>query len=164
MLAASDGDLWIISTPNGRRGFFYDTWTSPGNLWTRISVPAHDCPRISKVFLAEESRIMSERKFRQEYLCEFLDSDDAFFSSQFIELALAPIPPLNLSYVSSVNPSISMPFKYAGIPDFFIGVDLGQKHDFTAVCILEKASVLDGPRCLVTYEFPKKTIYVIRHL
>src|SRR6185295_12333118 len=79
MLAASDGDLWIISTPNGRRGFFYDTWVSPDDLWTRISVPAPDCPRISKVFLAEGSRTMSERKFRQEYLCEFLDSEDAFF-------------------------------------------------------------------------------------
>jgi hypothetical protein len=26
MLAVGDGDLWLMSTPCGKRGFFYDVW------------------------------------------------------------------------------------------------------------------------------------------
>ena len=29
-LAMSDGDLWLMSTPYGKRGFFYDTWEHGG--------------------------------------------------------------------------------------------------------------------------------------
>jgi hypothetical protein len=31
MLAVGDGDLWLMSTPNGQRGFFYDEWTDGGD-------------------------------------------------------------------------------------------------------------------------------------
>ncbi len=30
MLAVGDGDLWLMSTPNGQRGFFYEEWTNGG--------------------------------------------------------------------------------------------------------------------------------------
>ena len=37
MLAAAENPrLWLISTPNGRSGFFYETWTSPDPAWTRL--------------------------------------------------------------------------------------------------------------------------------
>jgi hypothetical protein len=28
--------IWLMSTPNGRQGFFYDEWIRPGSNWTRI--------------------------------------------------------------------------------------------------------------------------------
>ena len=28
MLAASDGDLWVLSAPSGQRGFFYEIWAN----------------------------------------------------------------------------------------------------------------------------------------
>ena len=54
MLAVSDGDLWMMSTPNGRRGFFYENWAEGGDEWERVAVTAAECPRISASFLEEE--------------------------------------------------------------------------------------------------------------
>ena len=42
MLAATKGDLWMMSTPNGRQGFFYRTWAFGGDRWHRVRGPA-DC-------------------------------------------------------------------------------------------------------------------------
>src|SRR5437667_146007 len=75
-LAARDGDLWLMSTPNGRRGFFWEEWERGGSDWERICVPAAECPRISKRFL-EEERAKGEQWYRQEYCCEFLDHEGA---------------------------------------------------------------------------------------
>ncbi|MBI3684322.1 MAG: hypothetical protein HY235_28445 [Acidobacteria bacterium] len=165
MLAASNGHLWLISTPAGRRGFFYQTWTSSDSAWTRISVPATECPRISPHFLEEERGAMTARFFRQEYHCEFLDSDDAVFSSHLLHQALAPITPL---FQPGPPALVYLPIR--GLPSpptpphFFIGLDLGQKHDYTAIAILERAHVVDGPRDPATYAFPIKTVYSIRYL
>src|SRR5882724_2711957 len=67
MLAVSAGTLWLMSTPRGKRGFFYEAWEKGGKEWERVRVPAGECGRIPAVFLAEERRTMGERFFRQEY-------------------------------------------------------------------------------------------------
>src|SRR5436305_14405958 len=36
MLAVSDGALWLMSTPFGKRGFFYEAWANGGPGWERI--------------------------------------------------------------------------------------------------------------------------------
>ena len=45
MLAVSNGALFALSTPAGKRGWFYDQWMR-GVGWQRISVKSTDCPRI----------------------------------------------------------------------------------------------------------------------
>jgi hypothetical protein len=62
-LAASDGDLWLMSTPVGKRGFFYEEWANGGPRWTRFTVTAMDCPRIRREFLEEERATMGEQWF-----------------------------------------------------------------------------------------------------
>jgi hypothetical protein len=74
MLAVSDGALWLMSTPFGKRGFFYETWENGGKEWERFRAPATECSRIKEAFLEEERATMGERCFRQEYLCEFEDT------------------------------------------------------------------------------------------
>jgi hypothetical protein len=88
MLAVGDGDLWMMSTPCGQRGFFYDTWRHGGAEWMRVEVPANECPRIPARFLEEERSVMGDMWFRQEHLCEFVDGDAGVFDSQLIESAL----------------------------------------------------------------------------
>ncbi|SIN82875.1 Terminase-like family protein [Bradyrhizobium erythrophlei] len=90
MLAVSRGQLILMSTPFGRRGHFFDTWQSGGDAWQRISVPATDCPRISKEFLDQERASMSEWRFRQEYMCEFVETVDQIFSYDVIRAAFDP--------------------------------------------------------------------------
>jgi tRNA(Met) C34 N-acetyltransferase TmcA len=50
MLATSDGHLIALTTPAGKRGWFYESWSGAGD-WTRIKVAATDCPRITQEFL-----------------------------------------------------------------------------------------------------------------
>ena len=73
MLARSGGDIWILSTPNGCKGFFHKTWFSPDEEWTRITATAEDCPRISKRQLDRDRAEFADIYFRQEYMCEFGD-------------------------------------------------------------------------------------------
>ena len=90
VLAIGGGDLWVMSTPHGQRGFFWDEWTNHPERWRRVTVTADQCPRIAKEFLIEERAVMGERWFRQEYLCEFVDVDDSVFSRESIQRALRP--------------------------------------------------------------------------
>lgn len=88
MLAVGNGDLWLMSTPLGRRGFFYENWAHGGDEWLRVSVPATECARIPKEFLEEERRQMGSAWFRQEYLCEFVDGEAGVFDWDLVRLAL----------------------------------------------------------------------------
>ena len=89
MMAVSDGTLWLMSTPFGRRGFFYETWEHGGPEWERIRVTAAECPRIKPSFLKEELDAMGERWFRQEYACEFSDTEECVFDRETIEKAFS---------------------------------------------------------------------------
>ena len=97
MLAVSGGRLLCLSTPFGKRGFFYSEWerceeaTRQGRPepWERYQVKVTECPRISAEFLAEEQRALGERWFRQEYLCSFEDVIDAVFAYSDIQAALS---------------------------------------------------------------------------
>ena len=63
-------------------------WIEDRNEWQKIIAPATECSRISKEFLEEERAELGERWFRQEYLCEFLETDAQIFREDFIERAL----------------------------------------------------------------------------
>lgn len=97
VVAVGGGDVWLMSTPYGKRGFFWEEWSKHADRWERIRVPATDCPRIPPEFLEEERATMGERWFRQEYMCEFSEPDDAVFDVALIERALrADVLPLKL--------------------------------------------------------------------
>ena len=88
MLAVGNGDLWLMSTPCGKRGFFYETWEHAGPEWLRVKVPATECPRISKEFLEEQRSVMGLESFRQEHMCEFVGSGMGVFDRDLVEAAL----------------------------------------------------------------------------
>lgn len=90
MLAVSGGSLVALSTPFGKRGWFFDAWQDGGPAWQRVRVTAPECPRISPEFLASEQQALGERWYRQEYLCSFEDAVDAVFSADAIRRAVTP--------------------------------------------------------------------------
>ena len=96
MLAVSGGRMIALSTPFGRRGWFFNEWDN-GLDWERHTITAHQCPRISSTFLEEELRSMPSPWFRAEYLCEFTDVEDAVFSYDEVMAATSEeIAPLDL--------------------------------------------------------------------
>jgi hypothetical protein len=88
MLAVSSGALWLMSTPFGKRGFFYEAWQGGDPEWERIRVTAYECARIERGFLEEERKAMGERWFRQEYLCEFVDEVSGVFGRDLVARAM----------------------------------------------------------------------------
>src|SRR5438874_2594990 len=76
MLAVSGGALWLMSTPNGQSGFFFNEWhdvaqtSSSASQWQRTQVRADQCPRISPEFLAQQRISLGDQIYRQEYQCE----------------------------------------------------------------------------------------------
>jgi len=89
MLAVSGGRMVCLSTPFGKRGFFFDAWESRDTAWERITVSAYDCPRIPASFLEEERKAMGDWWFAQEYLCEFRDTIDQVFRHEEVMAALS---------------------------------------------------------------------------
>ncbi|MCW2200438.1 hypothetical protein M2227_002528 [Bradyrhizobium elkanii] len=89
MLATSNGRLIALTTPAGKRGWFFESWHGD-NDWQRIRVSASDCPRISKEFLAEELKELGAMRFSEEYELAFLDPDEAVFPVAIIAAAFTP--------------------------------------------------------------------------
>jgi hypothetical protein len=97
MLATTEGGgrLICLSTPFGKRGFFYESWENGGDTWTRVRVPASECPRISKEFLEEELRQLGAQRFEAEYNLAFQENDACVFPTTLIDAAFDPsIKPL----------------------------------------------------------------------
>ena len=89
MLAVGNGDLWLMSTPNGKRGFFYECWAhDAADEWFRVSVPATECARISAEFLEAERRAVGPVWFGQEYMGEFVDNGTETFGKDLVEGAV----------------------------------------------------------------------------
>ncbi len=98
MLAVSGGQLILMSTPFGKRGHFFREFVEGEKGWERISIPASECPRISKDFLEEERNSMPDFFFRSEYLCEFTETVDQIFSYEHVQAALSDeIEPLTFT-------------------------------------------------------------------
>ena len=100
MLAVSQGRLVALSTPWGRRGWFYHEW-SQSEQWQKIRITARDCPRLTEEILEQERESLGEAWFRQEYLCEFVDAGaEGFIYADWLEdcagLDLKPVGPVDI--------------------------------------------------------------------
>ncbi len=84
MLAVSNGRLILLSTPYGKRGFFFEAW-SAGEDWRRFEAPATMCPRITPEFLEAERRAMGSWWWLQEYMCQFQDAQTAVFRYEDVQ-------------------------------------------------------------------------------
>lgn len=88
MLAVSKGELIAMTTPFGKRGWFYQEWTQ-GTGWEKTIFTAEENPRIDPAFLAEERNSLGDWWYRQEYLCEFVDTAGTLFGYDLLNSALS---------------------------------------------------------------------------
>jgi Terminase large subunit, T4likevirus-type, N-terminal len=89
MLAVSGGRMVMMSTPNGKRGIFWEVWTGGSSRWRRFEVPATSCPRIPEDAIAEARATMPLWEFEQEMMCVFGELEGAVFTEEMIRGALA---------------------------------------------------------------------------
>jgi hypothetical protein len=96
MLSVSGGRLVLLSTPFGKRGFFWEEWArcedakarGAKESWERYRVEVTECPRISPEFLEDERLALGERWWRQEYFCSFEDPVGAVFTHDVVHAML----------------------------------------------------------------------------
>ncbi len=79
----------LLSTPNGKRGFFHFEWTEGGAVWQRTRITAHDCPHIDPAWLAAERLKIPAGIFEQEYECVFGELEGSVFHYADIHAALS---------------------------------------------------------------------------
>jgi hypothetical protein len=87
-LIATQGEQVLLSTPRGKRGFYHELWHS-GDDWQRVMVRSDEVGRIREEDLEVFRRTMPEQFFRQEFYCEWLETEGSLFSYDDIEAALA---------------------------------------------------------------------------
>lgn len=83
-LATSNGTMWVISTPKGQTGLFYDLWHN-GKLshWQRFRLTADQCARIPADFL-EEIKIIHPARYWEEFMCEFRAATHQVFDRELL--------------------------------------------------------------------------------
>ena len=87
-LSVMHGSMDIASTPYGTKNkygeetFFYKC--SKDKNFKKFYISAENCPRHDKEFLAKEEARMTKLQYAQEYLAQFLDELQQFFSDELI--------------------------------------------------------------------------------
>jgi hypothetical protein len=131
--------------------------------WTRFKVQATDCPRIPPDYLEHERRDLGPDYFQQEYMGHFFAPMDAVFDEATCRRALD---------VNGPGPLFA-PNSYDLVPEntyhtlrreFFIGLDLGQRRDHTALVVLETADIASKHRSAVTFAPTVTTRRTVRHI
>ena len=154
MLATTNGALWLLSTPRGRQGFFWDEYSSKGEFWSKFTVPAPECPRISTEFLDEERRLQGPAVFNREYLCDFGSTGKSFFDIDALDAATEEQRNLAAQEFARGRPAAR----------YYIGFDLGQKSSYSAAVVLERVSGVTNAYNPVTFERVKETHLFLRRL
>ena len=133
MLAVGNGDLWVLGTPKGRQGFFFEEWEFGGERWTRFQVTAAECaPRISKEFLEDEVAALGAAVVQQEYFGKFIEDGGMLYDRAVVERAMTDEWGA-FEFGSTGTPVV-------GGRSLFLGLDLGKLRDYTAVALVERCS------------------------
>jgi hypothetical protein len=109
MLAVSDGRLVCLSTPCGKRGFFWEARAQGGDDWVRVEVPAAQVPRIKPTFREQERCVMGEAYFRQEFCCSF-EAAQGLVYPDFGKCVVAAEPPPGGRRVGGIDFGLRNPF------------------------------------------------------
>lgn len=82
-MAITRGNIWVLSTPYLKEGYFYECFTDP--TFTSFHTTSEECPRRDDAFLAHKKETLSKAQYSQMYLGEFIDEFKKFFPDDLIE-------------------------------------------------------------------------------
>ena len=129
MLISNNGRLIGLSTPMGKRGWFYEKWIATDGGWERHNAKAIDSPRIDRNALVEMRRDLGERLFSQEFENEFIEAEGQLFADDTIAAIFdhAGFDGGSATAIGNLN------------MDHFVGVDLGKLTDPTALTVMTRS-------------------------
>lgn len=93
MLLTTGGQIWLLSTPNARSGYFYDAYTDPRMGFKTFHVNSEEVAearpmplkRLMLDYLAREKQRMTALQYAQQYLAQFLEELGQLFPDDLIE-------------------------------------------------------------------------------
>jgi len=135
-IAGREGRLSLISTPKGKRGWFYEAWSS--GVFSRHEVHYSMAPHITKSDLEGMRASMSPLEWEQEMEMKFLDELNALFPYEAILACTDDYP-------------LIIPDEYKTGNPLFIGIDFGRYRDSTVITVIEKSG--DIMRLIFLKEF-----------
>jgi len=149
MLAATQGDLWLLSTPHGRAGFFYEEWTAKDagqDRWFRLEGKAEGGQRVTEEFLARERRRKTAEQFAEEYACDFVTAGRNVFPEEWLERSFSrDVPPFD--WMSRENLE-----NVRHAPSYYLSFDPARLRDYAALVLLEYRPIYSGMRDRATFE------------
>ena len=105
-LAASNGIMWLLSTPFLSQGFYFDCFQDPA--FTPFHQSSEDCPRISEEFLARMKERFTKSKYAQMYKGEFVDDAYRVFGDKWIDKVCCITPTDNYDPKNPDNEAIGI--------------------------------------------------------
>jgi len=116
----------VMSTPKGEGNMFHQIWNKAG--WSRHKTTIYDAIEGGLKLNAEELREQAgdEDTWRQEFLCEFIDSSRTAFTYEM------------LAGCESDDASLEWPEGYVATGPVYCGIDVGSIHDPTVCVSFEK--------------------------
>ena len=71
MLATSNGRLIALTTPAGKRGWFFDAWTGADDAWHRTASPHPIAPALARTFSTRSYENWAHKDFPKNTDCNF---------------------------------------------------------------------------------------------
>jgi len=123
-IAGKEGRLSLISTPKGKRGWFYEAWTS--DVFSKHEVHYSMAPHITKTDLEGMRASLSPLEWEQEMELKFIDEINALFPYELILACTDDYEPELRQYSEPI----------------YLGIDFGRYRDSTVICAIEKGEKL----------------------
>lgn len=82
-LAITRGNIWLLSTPYVKEGYYYNCFSDP--TFTAFHTSSEDCPRKDEAFLERMKETLTKAQYAQMYLGQFVDEIRQFFSDDLIK-------------------------------------------------------------------------------
>ena len=120
------GFIILLSTPFGKGGYFFHSFTD--DAFRSFHVSSETCVRIPRSFLKKERESLTKDQYRQEYLGEFSDEWNQFFSTKLIkDRMLIPGWSLKEDRRANSNFYLGVDFaRYGGDENAFVVVELAE--------------------------------------
>ena len=91
MLAATAGELVIMSSAHEPTGFFWEQMVHERPDWVQLTVRASEVSRLDPQFLNAEREALGEEAYAREYECAFGDSEEGVFARRLVECTLSEV-------------------------------------------------------------------------
>ena len=118
----TEGDIYLLSTPRGRQGFFYEFYNMP-DVWEVYEFDYRVNPHNTPEKVKQLKKLHTTASFAMNYLAKFVANENQYFTPEEIN--------------SSISSQACLGYKGEEIVS--VGVDFGKVNDY---CVIDIGTVL----------------------